>query len=237
MAKGKIKKYIPKGPENLFSYFVGANPPTSFNPVSKYPKIHKSVFLGPFSSIIGDVTVCEDVFIAPNVSIRADEGTPFYIGAKSNIQDGVVLHGLKNTELIAYGKNFSIYIGSEVSIAHKAIVHGPCIIGDNTFIGFNSIVFNAIIEENCYIDMSTVISGGIRINAGSYVPVGSVVDTQKKADCLPKIPKNKTEFAQKVVDVNNELSEIYSLKFGEVRCSCGFCCNSDNLLKGEIKDK
>ena len=96
MNKHKITRYKPIGATNIYSYFISSNPPTSFNPVSVYPTIDKTVFISPFSSIIGDVRINKDVFIGCNVAIRADEGTPFYIGSKSNIQDGVILHGLKN---------------------------------------------------------------------------------------------------------------------------------------------
>lgn len=65
---------------NLNAHFIAPNPPTSFNPRSVRPRIHSTAYVGPFSSIIGDVFIGENVFFAPNASIRADEGTPFYIG-------------------------------------------------------------------------------------------------------------------------------------------------------------
>ena len=93
---------------NLNAHFIASNPPTAFNPRSIYPRIHKTAYVGPFSSIIGDVTIGENVFIAPNVSIRADEGTPFHIGSNTNIQDGVILHGLKHGRVLHDGKEYSI---------------------------------------------------------------------------------------------------------------------------------
>ena len=118
MSKNKIDKYKPAGPTNVYSYFVSRNPSTSFNPNSVYPSIDKTAFIGPFSSIIGDVRICSEVFIGCNATIRADEGTPFYIGSKTNIQDGAILHGLKNMKFCVDDKKYSIYIGNEVSIAH-----------------------------------------------------------------------------------------------------------------------
>ena len=55
-------------------------PPTSWNRRRTRPVIHPSAFVDPQATVIGAVTVCEKVYIGPGVSVRADEGTPFYIG-------------------------------------------------------------------------------------------------------------------------------------------------------------
>ncbi|MBU3099830.1 MULTISPECIES: LbetaH domain-containing protein [Clostridium] len=210
MSKHKIAKHKPIGPTNVHSYFVSSNPPTSFNPISIYPSIDETTFVGPFSSIIGDVTIDTDVFIGCNVTLRADEGTPFYIGSKTNIQDGVILHGLKNIKFTVNKKEYSIYIGKEVSIAHGAIVHGPCVIGDNTFVGFNAIVFNSIVEEGCYIDLAAIVTDGVRIPVNRYVPAGAIINTQEKANALEMLSQSNEEFAKEVIKSNVELSQAYS---------------------------
>lgn len=219
MSNRKIKRSKPEGPANLYCYFIKSNPTTSFNPISKYPSISSTAFVGPFSSIIGDITIDKNVFIGCNVTLRADEGTPFYIGYNSNIQDGVIFHGLRNKKCTVDGKTYSIYIGKEVTIGHGALVHGPSIIGDRVFVGFNAVVFNAIVEDGCYIDTTAVITGGIRLRANTYVPIGAVIDTQEKADNLKKVLTSKEEFAKEVVQVNNEFSLSYSLELGEAPCS------------------
>ncbi len=220
----------PIGPTNSYSYFIGANPPTSFNKVSVYPQIDKTAFIGPFSSVIGDVRIDKEVFLASNVVLRADEGTNFYIGYKTNIQDGVILHGLEHAQLTVDNKKYSIYIGSEVSIAHGTIIHGPCVIGDKVFVGFKAIVFDAIVEEGCYIELGAIVTGGVRIPPGRYVPVGEIIDTQEKANKLSRVPQSKEEFAKKVVKVNTEFANSYSLKYGGTRCSCGLCCDNNTLI-------
>lgn len=235
MSKYKIVKYKPIGPINVYSYFVSSNPPTSFNSISIYPSIDKTAFIGPFSSIIGDVIICKDVFIGCNATLRADEGTPFYIGSKTNIQDGVILHGLKDMKFTVDKKEYSIYIGNEVSIAHGALVHGPCIIGNNTFVGFNAIVFNAIVEDGCYIDLAAIVTDGVRVHANRYVPAGAIINTQEKANALGLVSQSNEEFAKGVIKSNVELSQAYSLKFGDTRCSCGICCNRDTFKNLENK--
>jgi carbonic anhydrase len=211
---------------NRYSYFVTSNPVTSFNPVSVYPTIDKTAFIGPFSSIIGDVRIKKEVFIGCNVTIRADEGTPFYIGNKTNLQDGVILHGLKNMQLSVHNEQYSIYLGNKVSAAHGALIHGPCIVGDNTFVGFNAIIFSAIVEDGCYIDLAAIVTNGVRIPPNSYVPVGAIIDTQRKANALTKVSEANENFARNVVKTNVELAQAYSLKFCDTICSCGLCCNS-----------
>jgi carbonic anhydrase/acetyltransferase-like protein (isoleucine patch superfamily) len=235
MGRYKINRYNPAGPTNVYSYFVSSNPPTSFNHISIYPTIDKTAFIGPFSSIIGDVRINKEVFIGCNVTFRADEGTPFHIGNKSNIQDGVILHGLKNMKLTVNNKLYSIYIGNEVSIAHGALIHGPCIVENNTFVGFNVIIFNSIVGYGSYIDLGSIVTNGVRIPANSYVPVGAIIDTQEKADALKKVSEDNENFAKNVVKTNIELSQAYSLKFGDTMCSCGVCCNSKAFKNLENK--
>lgn len=205
--------------------FIAPNPITSFTPFSVFPRIHPTCFIGPFSSIIGDVRIGENVFIAPNVSIRADEGTPFYIGGNTNIQDGVILHGLRDSRIQIGSKSYSIYIGKGVSCAHGCIIHGPCIVGDGVFIGFNSIVFNSIVDRGVYISSGAVVTNGVYIPANKFVPPGASIDTQEKAERLHGIPRNQEEFAQEVQRVNREFPAAYSLAFGTTRCSCGLACD------------
>ena len=79
----------------------------------------------------GDVRIGEEVYVAPCVSLRADEANPIIIGDECNIQDGVIFHGLMGS---------FIELGKKISIAHGAVIHGPMKIGDESFVGFNSVV-------------------------------------------------------------------------------------------------
>lgn len=211
--------------DDSFAPFISPNPITSFNPIQRYPKIDKTAFISPFSSVIGDVRIKGNVYIAPNVSIRADEGTPFYIGSNTNLQDGVILHGLLNKYVPVGGKEYSIFIGKKVSIAHGALIHGPCYIGDNTFVGFKSIVYNAIIEKGTFIAYNAVVTNGVRIAANRFVPPGANIDTQEKANALRRVPADGKEFAREVQRVNQEFPASYNLLFGSHRCSCGMPYN------------
>ena len=212
-------------PINIYAAFIGSNPITSFTPYAYFPNIHPSSFVGQFSSIIGAVAIGENVFIAPNTSIRADEGYPFYIGKNTNLQDGVILHGLKDERIKVKNRFYSIYIGDNVSCAHGCMIHGPCSIGNNCFIGFKSIIFNAILEEGVYVSSDCAVTNGVTIRAKRFVPPGASIDSQEKADKLSMIPADKEAFAEEVIRVNTEFPCSYSLSFGCHRCSCGLACD------------
>jgi carbonic anhydrase/acetyltransferase-like protein (isoleucine patch superfamily) len=226
--KGEIKlwnyPYNINGPFNIYSYFVGTNPPTSVNPTPIFPKVNQTTFLSAFTYIVGDVTVRDNTYVGPFVSIRADEGTPFFIGRNCNLQDGVILHGLKNKYVEVNNKKFSIYIGNEVSCAHGSLIHGPCQIDNKVFIGFKAIVYHARVGEGCFISSDAVVTGDVTLKPGSFVPPGAHVDTQKKADSLSQVPKNEEEFAREVQRVNQEFPSAYSIVFGKQRCTCGLSC-------------
>ena len=94
-------------------------PPTPWSKNLAQPKIDETAYIHSFSNIIGDVRVGANVLVAPGTSIRADEGTPFFIGAGTNIQDGVVIHGLEQGRVIGDDQqNYSVWIGKNVSITH-----------------------------------------------------------------------------------------------------------------------
>ena len=82
-----------------------AAPPTPWSSNLAEPEVHESAYVHSFSRLIGDVRVGANVFVAPGSSIRADEGTPFYIGESTNIQDGVVIHGLEKGRVIGDDSN------------------------------------------------------------------------------------------------------------------------------------
>lgn len=222
--------YNPHDFNNNVNYFIGGNPITSFNKESKFPNIHPTVFIGSFSSIIGDVTISENVFIACNAVIRADEGTPFFIGVNTNIQDGVILHGLEDGKVNVDSKEYSIYISDNVSCAHGALIHGPCLLHSKCFISFNSIVFNATIGKNTYVSPNAIVTGGVIVADNKFIPPSMIVDTQEIADTLPQLPKDKEDFSETVRKINKEFPASYTTMFGSARCSCGLCYNPSKIM-------
>lgn len=103
---------------------IMAAPPTPWSKNLAEPTVDDTAYIHSFSNLIGDVKVGANVLVAPGTSIRADEGTPFYIGDGSNIQDGVVIHGLEQGRVQGDdGKEYSVWIGADSCITHLALIH------------------------------------------------------------------------------------------------------------------
>jgi len=186
-----------------------AAPPTPWSNDLAKPKVDESAYVHSFSRLIGDVRVGANVFVAPGSSIRADEGTPFYIGESSNIQDGVVIHGLEKGRTTGDdGKEYSVWIGSNTCITHMALIHGPAYIGNECFIGFRSTVFNAKVGDGCIVMMHALIQD-VEIPPGKYVPSGAVIVNQQQAERLPNVIDSDRSFADHVVEVNEALLAGY----------------------------
>jgi carbon dioxide concentrating mechanism protein CcmM len=186
-----------------------AAPPTPWSKSLSKPQIDSSAYVYSDINVIGDVRIAANVMIAPGTSIRADEGTPFAIGAKTNIQDGVVIHGLEQGRVKGDdGKDYSVWIGSSTSITHMALIHGPAYVGDDCFIGFRSTVFNARVNSGCIVMMHALIQD-VEIPPGKFVPSGAVITSQQQANRLPDVQPSDVEFAHHVIGINQSLRSGY----------------------------
>jgi carbonic anhydrase/acetyltransferase-like protein (isoleucine patch superfamily) len=171
------------------------------NPRGDVPQIHPDAFIDPTAIICGLVIVEENVFIGPYAVIRADEVDannhiePIIIGAHSNIQDGVVIHSKSGAK---------VSIGQRTSIAHRAIVHGPCSVGSGVFIGFNSVLFNCTVETGCVVRHNAVVDG-CHLPAGFYVRSTERIGAETDLISLPQVSVAASEFSEDVARTNNEL--------------------------------
>ncbi len=112
------------------------------------PVFGDNCFLAENATIIGDVTMGNNGSIWFQAVVRGDVNF-IRIGDNVNIQDGAILHG-------TYQK-CGTTLGNNVSIGHRALVHG-CTIEDNVLIGMGAIVMdNAIVEQNCLIAAGAVV--------------------------------------------------------------------------------
>ncbi len=168
----------------------------------------KSVFIHPQATVIGRVVFGENVHLAAGASVRADEGAPFFIGDDSNIQDGVVIHALQQKWVQVGGEEWAVYVGRKVSMAHNALIHGPCFIGDGSFIGFKAVVHDSVVGKGCFIGIGAVVVG-VEIPEGRFVPNGNIIDSQDKVDALPLAQEAQMHFNEDVVDVNRGLAAAY----------------------------
>jgi carbonic anhydrase len=188
-----------------------SNPKTSWNSEELMPTVSATAYVDDAATVIGDVRIGSQVYIAPGVSLRADEATPIIIGDECNIQDCAVFHGLKGS---------SIELGKRISIAHGAIIHGPLKVGDDSFVGFNSVVHASTLGKKCFVGHGAVVIG-VKLKEGMFVPHGALVDSQDKADALGAVPDNLKHFNEEVVEVNNEFADEYSLQDRTCDCGCG----------------
>ncbi|MEG4284186.1 ribulose bisphosphate carboxylase small subunit [Microcoleus sp. A006_D1] len=194
-----------------------AAPPTPWSKNLAEPKIHDTAYVHSFSNIIGDVHIGSNVMIAPGTSIRADEGTPFFIGSGTNIQDGVVIHGLEQGRVEGDDdKSYSVWVGKNTSLTHMSLIHGPAYVGDECFIGFRSTVFNARVGNGCIVMMHVLIKD-VEIPPGKYIPSGAIITNQQQADRLPDVQDSDVKFATHVIGINDALRTGY-------RCADNIAC-------------
>jgi carbon dioxide concentrating mechanism protein CcmM len=193
----------------VFRSNAAAAPPTPWSKDLAEPTIHHTAYIHNSSSIIGDVRIGPKVMIAPGISIRADEGNPFAIGASTNIQDGVVIHGLEQGRVVGDdNEDYSVWIGKNTSITHMALIHGPAYVGDDCFIGFRSTVFNGKVGNGCIVMMHVLIQD-VEIPPGKYVPSGAIITSQEQADRLSDVRPDDRKFAAHIISVNDSLRSGY----------------------------
>ena len=120
-----------------------------------FPKQGDRVMIDSSSVVIGDVRLGDDVSIWPLVAIRGDVNY-VAIGARTNIQDGSVLHVTHKSSYNPEGN--PLIVGEEVTVGHKVMLHG-CTIGNRGLVGMGSILLDGVVVED-----------DVMIGAGSLVP-------------------------------------------------------------------
>ena len=112
------------------------------------PRVAESAYIDPQAVVIGDVAIGEDTSVWPCTVIRGDVNY-IRIGARTNIQDGSVLHVMRD--------------------------EWPLILGDNVTVGHGCVLHGCTIESRCLIGMGAIILNGARIGTGSIVAAGTLV--------------------------------------------------------------
>jgi gamma-carbonic anhydrase len=112
------------------------------------PQVAASAYIDQAATLIGDIQIGEDSSVWPGVVIRGDVHY-IRIGARTNIQDGSVLHVMRDEH--------PLILGDDVTIGHGVILHG------------------CTIESRCLIGMGSIILNGAKIGAGSIVAAGTLV--------------------------------------------------------------
>ena len=135
------------------------------------PVLGAKIYIDQSAVIVGDITLADDVSIWPLVAARGDVNT-ITIGARTNIQDGTVLHVTRRSEHNPNGN--PLIIGSDVTVGHKCMLHG-CTLGDRILVGMGAIIMDgAVIESDVFIGAGSLVPPNKTLNSG-YLYVGNPV--------------------------------------------------------------
>jgi carbonic anhydrase/acetyltransferase-like protein (isoleucine patch superfamily) len=140
------------------------------------PEVADSAWVAPGAYVVGDVRLGEEASVWYGAVLRGDT-EPIRVGARTNIQDGCVLHA---------DPGYPAIIGEDCVVGHKAIVHG------------------CVVEDGCLIGMGATLLNGAKIGAGSIVAAGALVPENKEFpphSVIVGIP------AKRVRDVTEEQTE------------------------------
>ncbi|MBL4262599.1 gamma carbonic anhydrase family protein [Vibrio fluvialis] len=135
------------------------------------PQIGERVYIDESSVLVGDIKIGNDASIWPLVAARGDVNH-IVIGARSNIQDGSVLHVThKNNE---NPDGYPLIIGEDVTVGHKVMLHG-CTIQDRVLVGMGAIVLDGVVvESDVMLGAGSLVPPGKRLESG-YLYIGSPV--------------------------------------------------------------
>ncbi len=135
------------------------------------PALGADVYVDESAVLAGDVVLGDDVSIWPLVAARGDVNH-IRIGARSNIQDGTVLHVSRPSAKNSAGS--PLLIGEDVTVGHKCMLHG-CRLGNRILVGMGAIVMDdAIVEDDVIIGAGSLVPPGKVLQSG-YLYVGSPV--------------------------------------------------------------
>ena len=129
------------------------------------PLIDPTAFVAPGAQLIGDIEVGPEASIWYNCVLRGDVNR-IRIGARTNIQDGSVLH--VDSPRPGHPDGHPTIIGEEVLIGHLAMVHG-CILRDRAFVGLG-----AIVMDGCEIESDAMLAAGAMLTPGKRIPSGQL---------------------------------------------------------------
>ena len=125
------------------------------------PDIAPSAYIDERALVIGDVTIGADVSLWPMVVARGDVNR-IEIGARTNIQDGSILHVSHDSEFAPGG--FALRIGADITVGHQCILHG-CTVEDRCLVGMAATVMDG-----------AILRSGVLLGAGSLVPPGQELE-------------------------------------------------------------
>ncbi len=154
------------------------------------PQIAATAYVDPAAVVIGDVTLGEHSSVWPCAVIRGDVHW-IRIGARTNIQDGSVLHVMRD--------EYPLSIGDGVTVGHGVVLHG------------------CTIESRCLIGMGSIILNGARIGAGSIVAAGTLVPTNAVVAPGSLFMGHPGKFVRALTAADLETIDAYATRYVEYK--------------------
>jgi carbonic anhydrase/acetyltransferase-like protein (isoleucine patch superfamily) len=137
----------------------------------QHPRIAADVYIDPDSVVIGDVEIGQGSSVWPMTVIRGDIHH-IRIGERTSVQDGSILHVTHAGPFNPAG--FPLIIGDDVTIGHKAMLHG-CTIGSRILIGMAAVIMDgAVVNDEVIIAAGTLVPPGKNLESG-YLYMGNPV--------------------------------------------------------------
>ena len=126
----------------------------------RLPRLGRGVFVAPTAWLSGDIEVGDDSSFWFAVAARGDVNR-IRVGARTNVQDGAVLHVTHDMH--------GLTIGDDVVIGHGAVLHG-CTLEDACLVGIGARVLDgAVVESEAQVGAGALVPPGMRVPAGSLV--------------------------------------------------------------------
>ena len=154
------------------------------------PRIADSAYIDPQAVIIGDVTIAADSSVWPCTVIRGDVNY-IRIGSRTNIQDGSVLHVMRDTH--------------------------PLILGDNVTIGHGVVLHGCTVESRCLIGMGSIVLNGAKIGAGSIIAAGTLVPEGTEVPPGSLFMGHPGKFRRTLTDADQDSIDAYSQRYVEYK--------------------
>ena len=157
----------------------------------KQPQIAASAYIDPAVVVIGDVVIGEDSSVWPCTVIRGDVHY-IRIGARTNIQDGCVLHVMRD--------EWPLILGDDVTIGHSVTLHG-CTIESRCLIGMGAVILNGVV-----VGSGSIVAAGALLTERTVIPPGSLVmgSPGKVKRALSEIDKASIDaYAKRYVEYKN----------------------------------
>jgi len=156
----------------------------------KRPQIAASAYLDPASVIVGDVVIGEDSSVWPLCVIRGDVNY-IRIGARTNIQDGSILHVMKD--------EYPLILADDITVGHSVTLHG------------------CTIESRCLIGMRATILNGVVIGEGSIVAAGTLVTERTVIPSRSLVMGSPGKVKRTLTAIDQAAIDMYARRYVEYK--------------------